>query len=306
MTRVRSIAFRSARSVPGLTGRWRSAISAVAVLRGSTTITPTSGAFLRSLIRPKVIGWHSAVFVPTSKKHFAWVMSAYEAGGPSVPKAPGIPRDRARHAKPGVGVQVVGTYSGPGELVYRIVVLGQKLAGDVQPGSVRAELLRCPRTACPRVRPAPRPTRRGRDLLCRYAAAGASADPPSGRPRVARRAWDTAFRSLPDGRRRPLWRLSCHPLPRPRRRNRRRSRDRSNVPWHPARPCRPCRSRRETGSNQPPAAASAGWTPRDPVPLVKLDQPGFGASYPYHARSVARAAHRDHWPNVYVFRTYHA
>jgi hypothetical protein len=43
-----------------------------------------------------------------------------------------VARDRARHAQPRVGVDVVGAEQSLGELVEDVVVLGQQLAGDVQ------------------------------------------------------------------------------------------------------------------------------------------------------------------------------
>ncbi len=73
-----------ARSVPGLMGRYRSARSAVAVRRGSTTMS-RAPCLSRSAIRRKRIGWQSAMFEPMTKKRSARSMSSYEPGGPSAP-----------------------------------------------------------------------------------------------------------------------------------------------------------------------------------------------------------------------------
>ena len=51
--------------------------------------------------------------------------------------------DRARHAQPRVGVDVVGADQPLRELVEDVVVLGQQLAGDVERDAVRAVLARC-------------------------------------------------------------------------------------------------------------------------------------------------------------------
>ncbi|CAO0831489.1 hypothetical protein SMICM17S_03639 [Streptomyces microflavus] len=59
---------RSARSVPGSIWRKRSALSAVALRRGSTTMSLAPADLIRSIIRRKRIGWQSAMFAPMTKK----------------------------------------------------------------------------------------------------------------------------------------------------------------------------------------------------------------------------------------------
>ncbi len=70
--------------MPGLIWRNRSALSAVALRRGSTTIS-LAPAFTRSIIRRKRIGWQSAMFAPMTKNTSARSKSWYEPGGPSAP-----------------------------------------------------------------------------------------------------------------------------------------------------------------------------------------------------------------------------
>ncbi len=74
-----------ARSVPGRIGRKRSALSAVALRRGSTTISFAPADFTRSIIRRKRIGWQSAMLEPITRNTSAWSRSRYEPGGPSAP-----------------------------------------------------------------------------------------------------------------------------------------------------------------------------------------------------------------------------
>ena len=68
----------SATSEPGSTGRWMSAISAVRVRRGSTTITftPSRSARFRALMRSKRIGWQASMFAPRMRNVFASSMSS--------------------------------------------------------------------------------------------------------------------------------------------------------------------------------------------------------------------------------------
>jgi hypothetical protein len=77
--------FSSAMSVPGWTWRNRSALAAVAVRRGSTTMS-LAPALTRSIIRRYRIGWQSAMLAPMTKKTSAFSKSSYEPGGPSAPR----------------------------------------------------------------------------------------------------------------------------------------------------------------------------------------------------------------------------
>ena len=126
-----SSALSSARSVPGRTGRCRSRPCAVGVARGSAQMTNAPSAW-RSRMRDQRIGWQAAVFVPSSSKQSASAMSAYAGGGPSKPNAPRVAGDGGGHAQARVGVDVVRAEEALGELVDRVVVLGQQLAGDVE------------------------------------------------------------------------------------------------------------------------------------------------------------------------------
>ncbi len=67
--------FSRARSVPGRTGRCRSAASAVGVRRGSTT-TSLAPARTRSIIRRNRIGWQSAMLEPMTRNTSAWSKSS--------------------------------------------------------------------------------------------------------------------------------------------------------------------------------------------------------------------------------------
>jgi hypothetical protein len=83
---TRSMAFKSARSVPGLTGSQRSAVRASGVSRGSTTIrlAPRSRACQIHCI---TIGKHSATLEPTTRMLSASGMSVIGSGARSMPKA---------------------------------------------------------------------------------------------------------------------------------------------------------------------------------------------------------------------------
>jgi hypothetical protein len=77
---------RSATSVPGFTGSHRSAVRAVAVSRGSTTMSraPASRAAQIHLVK---MGKHSAVFDPTMRMHLASARSVMGSGDRSSPNA---------------------------------------------------------------------------------------------------------------------------------------------------------------------------------------------------------------------------
>src|SRR5437773_12254475 len=67
----------------GFKGRYRSAIIAVLVTRGSATIKVLEGLASRYWQR---IGWLSAMFAPMRKMTSAWLRSSYAPGVPSLPK----------------------------------------------------------------------------------------------------------------------------------------------------------------------------------------------------------------------------
>ena len=71
--------------MPGLSCRNKSASAAVAVRRGSTTIS-LAPALSRSAILRYRIGWQSAMFEPMmTKNKSALSKSSYDPGGPSAP-----------------------------------------------------------------------------------------------------------------------------------------------------------------------------------------------------------------------------
>jgi hypothetical protein len=72
-----SIAWNSITSVPGASGRWMSAISAVSVRRGShTTIFMSGRAALAASMRRKRIGCAHAALLPAMKMQPAWATSS--------------------------------------------------------------------------------------------------------------------------------------------------------------------------------------------------------------------------------------
>ncbi len=76
----------NARSVPGRTGRYRSALRVIGVIRGSATISlpPLSRQRHRYSV---VIGAHSATFAPVTNTTWAFGMSDHGFGERSMPKA---------------------------------------------------------------------------------------------------------------------------------------------------------------------------------------------------------------------------
>ena len=132
--------WNSATSVPGSIARCRSAQSAVAVRRGSTTTIFSAGlrSFAASMRRNRT-GCAHAVFDPAMKRHRRGRCprsSRRRVGAERLLVA----GDRARHAQPRVGVDVVGADQPLRELVEDVVVLGQELARDVERDAVRPVL----------------------------------------------------------------------------------------------------------------------------------------------------------------------
>ena len=126
-----SSALSSARSVPGLICRWMSATAAASVRRGSTTISfaPRSCA---ARMRPHRIGWQAEALEPSSRMQLRQLEVGVRGRRPVGAEDRVVARDGAGHAQARVGVDVVGAQVALGELVDRVVVLGQQLAGDVE------------------------------------------------------------------------------------------------------------------------------------------------------------------------------
>ena len=86
--RIWAMPLISAMSLRGLTGRWMSAIIAVLVTRGSTTIRG-AGDVCRACLRSRRwqrMGWLSAMLAPIRRITSAVSMIGIGPGGPSEPK----------------------------------------------------------------------------------------------------------------------------------------------------------------------------------------------------------------------------
>ena len=133
--------WKSMTSVPGRIGRYRSAISAVSVRRGSATMIFSAGlARLRVLDAAEQDRMRPGR-VAADDEEALGVLQVVVAGGRRI----GAQRllvagHRAAHAQARVGVDVVGADQALGELVEDVVVLGQQLAGDVEADRVGAVL----------------------------------------------------------------------------------------------------------------------------------------------------------------------
>ena len=151
--------WNSITSVPGCRGRYRSAMPAVSVRRGSATMIFSAGlAFLASSMRRNSTGWANAVLLPTMNRHCAW-FDVVVAGRRRV----GAQRElvaghRAAHAQARVAVDVVGADQALGQLVEDVVVLGQQLAADVEAHGVGAVRLDDAGEPARWPGPAPRPS----------------------------------------------------------------------------------------------------------------------------------------------------
>ena len=135
--------WNSATSVPGSIARCRSAISAVAVRRGSTTMIFSAGlrAFAASMRRNST-GCAHAAFEPAMKMQVGVVDVLVARRRRIGAQRRLVSGDRARHAQPRIGVDVVGADETLGELVEDVIVLGQQLARDIERdavGTVRAD-----------------------------------------------------------------------------------------------------------------------------------------------------------------------
>ena len=100
-------------------------------------------------------GGRTAALEPTRKMHFGLVDVGVGRRRPVRAERARVARDRAGHAQARVGVDVVGAEEALGQLVDRVVVLGQQLAGDVERDLVGLDALqacatigRSPRASC--------------------------------------------------------------------------------------------------------------------------------------------------------------
>ena len=117
----------SARSVPGLICRNRSAFSAVAVRRGSTTIS-FAPALSRSAIRRNRIGWQSAMFEPMTKNRSVRSKSLVRPGRAVGAERLLVAGAGAGHAQPRVRLDVDGPQEALGQLVGQVLRLDRHLA----------------------------------------------------------------------------------------------------------------------------------------------------------------------------------
>ena len=116
-----------AMSPRGRTGRWRSAIIAVFVTRGSTTMT--RGGPPSPITRGASSGWLSAMLAPHSTMTSASVEVVVAAGRAVAAEAELVAGHRARHAQRGVAVVVGEAHAEPDQLAQRVELLGHELAG---------------------------------------------------------------------------------------------------------------------------------------------------------------------------------
>ena len=163
----------SARSDRGRIGRCRSAIIAVLVTRGSTTMSVVPG--LASSRRHR-IGWLSAMFAPMSRITSALLEVLVRAGRSVAAKRSLVAGDGRRHAERRVAVVVARAEPELHELAERVELLGHELAGADHADGVGAVLrLHLPETRRhrrERVRPADA-ARTGRALPLSSGYAGA-------------------------------------------------------------------------------------------------------------------------------------
>ena len=129
----------SVMSVPGWICRCRSAIAAVSVRRGSTTIHFCSGLRGRASSSRRIRIGCAHADVAAGDEHRARVVEVFIAGRRRVgTERQLVARHRRAHAQSRVGVDVVGADQCTRELVEDVVVLGQQLAGQIQAHRVGA------------------------------------------------------------------------------------------------------------------------------------------------------------------------
>ena len=174
-----SIAFSSGRSVPGRTGRCRSACSAVGVRRGSATIRNAPLA-ADPVPHDRVAGRGVGA---EQEQHVGLVDVGVGRRRAVGAERARVARDRAGHAQARVGVDVVGAEEALGQLVDRVVVLGQQLAGDVERDLVGLDVA----AACARSTPIDRAPAAGPPALVRRsrATSASSRGRARARPRAA-------------------------------------------------------------------------------------------------------------------------
>ena len=130
----------SARSVPGLICRNRSAFSAVVVRRGSTTIS-LAPAFSRSAIRRYRIGWQSAMFEPMTKNRSRAIEVGVRARRAVGAERLLVPGSGAGHAQPRVRLDVHGPTETLGQFGGQILCLDGHLARHIERDGVRPVLV---------------------------------------------------------------------------------------------------------------------------------------------------------------------
>ncbi len=134
-----SMPLNSATSLPGSSGRCRSANSAVSVRRGSATTTRMPGrARLASSMRRNRIGCANAMFEPAMKTRVGVRQVVVARGRRVGAQRQLVAGHRAAHAQARVGIEVVGADQPLDELVVDVVVLGQPLARAVEADGVGA------------------------------------------------------------------------------------------------------------------------------------------------------------------------
>ena len=162
--RCASRPLNSATSLPGRSGRCRSAISHVAVRRGSMTTTLHAGRApcARHRCAGRAPGWHQAEIGADQHDEVGELEILVVAGHHVLAEGALVAGDRRRHAEPRIGVDVGGADEALHQLVGDVVVLGQQLARDVERDGVGPVLGDGVREASRRPGRAPRPSRRAR------------------------------------------------------------------------------------------------------------------------------------------------
>ena len=120
-------------SVPGASGRCRSAICVVAVRRGSSaTIFMLGRASRAASMRCRMTGWHHAVLEPDEHDEIGVIEIVVAHRHHVLAERALVPRDGRRHAQPRVRVDVRAADVALHELVGDVIVLGEQLPGDVE------------------------------------------------------------------------------------------------------------------------------------------------------------------------------
>ena len=127
-------------SVPGVIGRWMSALSAVAVRRGSTTISvaPAATRSMHPQEQHRVALGHVRA---DDEEHVGVVDVVVAAGRPVGAERQLVAAAGAGHAQPRVGLDVGGADEALGQLVGEVLRLRRHLPRDVQRDGVGAVLV---------------------------------------------------------------------------------------------------------------------------------------------------------------------